>query len=442
VAATRYKLDDFRPFIYKTTDYGRTWRRITVGIPENHFIRVVREDPARRGLLYAGGEFGIYVSFDDGAAWQPLRNNLPVVPIHDLVVWNNDLIVATHGRSFWILDDLTPLQQLTPDVARAERHLFKPRDVWRVRGGGGGDASGEGAAQTRGIGRNPPNGAVLFAYFRQKPEGEVTLEFLNARDSVIRRFTTKPRAPTDSLRVSGGMNRFVWNLRYPAASRFEGMILWGGQGGLQGPVALPGTYKARLTTGSWSATQSFEVKKDPRVTTTQADLQRQFDLLISIRNRVSDANDAVRRIRAVKEQLDGVAQRARRGQPRVAASSSGANGEGGNGGNGRQTLDLAAEAESLKVKLSAIEGEIYQVKNRSSQDPLNYPIMLNNRISWLAGVVGSGDAPPTEQSVKVFEELSAALQVQLDRLKAVLETDVPAFNRKVREMDVPALTVP
>ena len=335
VAATRYKFDDFRPFIYKTTDYGKTWRRITAGIPDNQFIRVVREDPVRRGLLYAGGEFGVYVSFDDGAAWQPLRLNLPVVPIHDLVVKDNDLIAATHGRSFWILDDVTPLHQLTPEVARAERHLFKPRDAWRVRGGGGGGGGeGEGGAQARGIGRNPPSGAVVFAYFRQKPEGEVTLEFLNARDSVIRRFSTKPRAPTDSLKVSAGMNRFVWNLRYPDASRFDQMILWGG--GTQGPVAVPGTYKARLTAGSWNATQSFEVKKDP----------------------------------------------------------------------------------------------------------LNYPIMLNNRISWLAGVVGSADAPPTEQSVRVFEELSAALQVQLDRLKAVLETDVPAFNRRVRELDVPALSVP
>jgi photosystem II stability/assembly factor-like uncharacterized protein len=425
VAATRYKLDDFRPFIYKTTDYGRTWRRITAGIPDNHFIRVVREDPVRRGLLYAGGEFGVYVSFDDGGTWQPLRRNLPVVPIHDLVVKDDDLIVATHGRSFWILDDVTPLHQLTPEAARAERHLFKPRDVWRVRSSGPGAGAG-------GIGRNPPSGAVVYAYFRQKPEGEVTLEFLDARDSVIRRFSTKPRSPGDSLKVAAGMNRFVWNLRYPEASRFDGVILWGGVP--QGPVAVPGTYKVRLTADGWSAAHAFEVRKDPRVSTTQADFQRQFDLMIGIRNRLSDAHDAVRRIRAVKGQLDAVAERARRGQPRAAAASSGANGD--------QTLDLAAEAESLKAKLSAIEGEIYQVKNRSNQDPLNYPIMLNNRISWLAGVVGSGDAPPTEQSVRVFQELSAALQVQLDRLKAVLETDVPAFNRRVRELDVPALTVP
>ena len=436
VAATRYKLDDFRPFIYKTSDYGKTWRRITAGIPENHFIRVVREDPVRRGLLYAAGEFGMYVSFDDGGTWQSLRQNLPVVPIHDLVVKDNDLIVATHGRSFWILDDVTPLHQLSPEVARAERHLFKPRDVWRVRGGGGG-GGGQGPALPRGVGQNPPAGAVVFAYFRQKPEGEVTLEFLDGRDSVIRRFSTKPRMPADSLKVSAGMNRFVWNLRHPDASRFEGMVLWGG--GTQGPVAVPGTYKARLSAGGWSATHAFEVKKDPRVPVTQAELQRQFDLLISIRNRLSDANDAVRRIRAVKGQLDAVAERAKRGRAPAATTSSGANGEQGAGAQG---ADIAADAESLKAKLSAIEGEIYQVKNRSNQDPLNYPIMLNNRISWLAGVVGSADAPPTEQSVRVFEELSAALQVQLDRLKAVLETDVPTFNRRVRELDVPALSVP
>ncbi len=446
VAATRYKLDDFRPFIYKTTDYGRTWRRITAGIPDNHFIRVVREDPVRRGLLYGGGEFGVYVSFDDGGTWQSLRQNLPVVPIHDLVVKDNDLIAATHGRSFWILDDLTPLHQLTPEVARAERHLFKPRDVWRVRGGGSGAGGEGGPPRQRSIGQNPPTGAVVYAYFRQKPEGEVAVEFLDARDSVIRRYSTKPRSPTDSLRVSAGMNRFVWNLRYPPASRFEGMILWGGQGGIQGPVAVPGTYKARLTAGTWSATQALEVKKDPRATATQADLQRQFELLISIRNRLSDANDAVRRIRAVTEQLDVVAARVRRAARGVTAVSSGANGrestEHGAGSNGGQTVDLAAEAESLKAKLSAIEGEIYQVKNRSNQDPLNYPIKLNNRISWLAGVVGGADAPPTEQAVRVFDELSAALQVQLDRLKAVLESDVPAFNRRVREMEVPALTVP
>ncbi len=414
VAATRYKWDDFRPYVFKTSDYGRTWRKIVTGIPDGHFVRTVREDPARRGLLYAGGEFGVYVSFDDGANWQSLRLNLPIVPIHDLTVRDHDLVAATHGRSFWILDDLTPLHQLTADAARADRFLFKPRDVYRLQGGGGF------GGPPRGVGQNPPNGAMVFYYLKQKPETEVTLEVLDARDSLIRRWSTRPREPADSLRVAAGMSRFVWNLRYPDASRFEGMIFWAG--GTQGPIAVPGTYKIRLRAGEWSETRSFELKQDPRTQATQADLQSQFDLLLRIRNRVTEANDAVKRIRAVKQLLDGVTERAKKLTD----------------GGGR----ITGAADSLKTKLSAIEAEIYQVRNRSGQDPLNYPIKLNNKIAALAGIVASADAPPTEQSVRVFEELSALLQAQLDQLKAVLDAEVPAFNRMVKEQDIPAVTVP
>jgi photosystem II stability/assembly factor-like uncharacterized protein len=421
VAATRYKWDDFRPLIFKTSDYGRTWRRITTGIPDHHFIRVVREDAVRRGLLYAAGEFGVYVSFDDGTLWRSLRLNLPVVPIHDLAVKDNDLIAATHGRSFWVLDDLSPLQQLTPPVAQAPRHLYQPRDVWRLRGGGfGGGGGGAGTGQ-RQVGTNPPTGAVVFFALRQAPDSEVTLEFLDARDSVIRRFSTRPRDPADSLRAAAGLNRFVWNLRYPGASTFPGLIMWAGN--TQGPVAPPGTYRVRLRTDGWSATQTFTVKRDPRIAATDADLQEQFTLLQRIRDRLSQANDAVRRIRAVKEGLDGVTARARR-QP---------------GGGGSR---IVAAADSLKRKLSAVEEEIYQVRNRSNQDPLNYPIKLNNKIAALGNVVASADSRPTNQAVEVFAALSAALQTQLDRLKAILDADVPAFNRLVREADVPAIPLP
>jgi len=417
VAATRYKSDDFRPYVFKTTDYGKTWRKLVAGIPDHHFIRVVREDPVRRGLLYAGGEFGVYVSFDDGAAWQTLQRNLPIVPIHDLVVKDNDLVAATHGRAFWILDDVTPLQQLADSALRAARFLFTPRDHFRMGGGGG---FGGGGAPT-GVGANPPSGAVVFFYLRDKPDStaDVRLEFLDGRDSVIRRFTTRPKEPGDSLKVRAGMNRFVWNLRYPEASRFQGMIFWAG--GTQGPVAVPGTYKVRLSAGDWSQTRSFTLKKDPRlVATTPDQYQRQFDLLIRIRDRVSAANDAVKRIRDVKEALDGAATRAR-----------GLSGDAGK--------RIAQQADSIKSRLSAIEAEIYQVKNRSSQDPLNYPIRLNNKIAALAGVVASADAAPTDQSVQVFEQLSAALQVQLDRLKAVLDADIPGFNKLVKDSDVPAV---
>jgi len=414
VAATRYKWNDFRPYIYKTTDYGRTWRKIVAGIPDHHFIRVVREDPARRGLLYAAGEFGVYVSFDDGAGWQSLQRNLPIVPIHDLVVRNNDLVAATHGRSFWILDDLTPLHQLGDSVARASRFLVTPRDPYRMGGGGGFGFAASG------VGANPPSGAVVFFYLKDKPDSAalVQLDFLDARDSLIRRFTTRPKEPGDSLKVRAGMNRFVWNLRYPEASRFPGMIFWAG--GTQGPVAVPGTYKVRLTAGEWSQTRGFALQRDPRVTTSPEDYQRQFDLLIRIRDRVSAANDAVKRIRDVKEQLDGAATRAR-GLP---------------GDAGRRIAQLA---DSIKARLSVVEAEIYQVKNRSSQDPLNYPIRLNNKIAALAGVVASADAAPTDQSLQVFEQLSAALQVQLDRLKAMIDADVPAFNKLVKDSDVPAV---
>jgi photosystem II stability/assembly factor-like uncharacterized protein len=412
VAATRYKLDDFRPYILKTADYGRTWRRITTGIAATHFIRVVREDPARRGLLYAGGEFGVYVSFDDGANWQSLRRNLPVVPIHDLVVRDHDLVVATHGRSFWVLDDLTLLHQLSADVARADRHLFRPRDAWRLRGGGGF------GGRPAGAGQNPAAGAVVRFYLRALPDSEVRLEFLDARDSLIRAFTTRPAAPTDSLRVVAGMNRFVWNLRYADASRFQGMILWGG--GTQGPIALPGTYKVRLTVGGWRETREFAVLRDPRVTASEADLRQQFDLLIAVRDRVSAANDAVRRIREVREQVTASAGRARR-LP---------------GDAGRT---IGQTADSLTAQLTAVEEAIYQTKNRSNQDPLNYPIRLNNKLAALTDVVGDADARPTEQAKQLYAELSAALQVELDRLQAILDNGVPAFNRVVKERDVPAI---
>src|SRR5213078_3059474 len=190
------------PYIFKTTDYGKTWRSITGGIPASHFIRVVREDPARRGLLYAGGEFGVYVSFDDGNSWQSLQRNLPVVPIHDLVVKDNDLVAATHGRAFWILDDLTPLQQLADSVARATRFLYTPRTAYRM-GLGGGFGGGGGGGGVIGVGRNPPGGAAVFFYLKSAPDSttDVHLDILDSRDSLVRRFAPKPKAPTDSLKL-------------------------------------------------------------------------------------------------------------------------------------------------------------------------------------------------------------------------------------------------
>ena len=415
VAATRYKLDDRRPYAYRTADYGKTWRTIVGGIPAGHFVRVVREDPARRGLLFAGTEFGVYVSFDDGAAWQPLQLNLPVVPIHDLTFKHHDLVAATHGRAFWILDDITPLEQLTDEIARGGNHLFAPRDAVRLQGPG---FTPERALT--GIGPNPPNGAIIYAYLKGKPEAEVavTLEILDARDSVVRRISSRPKEGPDTLKVEAGLNRFVWDLRYADAHRFKGLVFWAG--GTRGPLAPPGPYRARLSAGTWSETQPFTVVKDPRVTATPEDLRKQVDLLVRIRDRVSAANDAVQEIAELKEQLDAVGKRAR-------ALSDG------------KGAALARQADSLSGKLTGVQESIYQIRNKAPEDPLNFPIKVNNKLASLGGVVGSADAAPTEQAYQVFDQLAGELQGYLDRLKTLVQTDVPAFNRAAREQDIPAL---
>ena len=424
VAVTRYKLDDFAPYIFKTTDYGKSWKKIVRGIPEGHFIRVVREDPAKPGLLYAGGEFGVYVSFNGGADWQSLQLNLPVVPVHDMVIKNNDLVLATHGRSFWILDDLTELHQLSPEVASAPVHLFKPRDTYRMGGGGG-------FFRPSNVGQNPPAGVVVYYYLAEQPEGTVKLTFKDAAGNVIRSFKgtagkedgrAEERAGTrggvrePEVPVKPGLNRFVWNMRYPDASRFDGMVLWAGS--TRGPVAVPGNYSVQLEVAGETESRSFAILKDPRIDATAEDLAAQFDFLIQIRDRVSEANDAVSRIRRIKKQINGVTER-------LSGDSSAA--------------AVTEAAKKIIASLSAVESEIYQVKNRSNQDPLNFPIKLNNKLAALASVVASADARPTDQAREVYDYLSQQLQVQLDELNRIIEADIPGFNRSVKELDVPAV---
>jgi photosystem II stability/assembly factor-like uncharacterized protein len=439
LAANRYQLDDMKPYLYKTNDYGEHWTPITNGIPATEFTRVVREDPEKAGLLYAGTERGVWVSFDDGANWQTLRRNLPIVPIHDLAIKEGDLIAATHGRSFWILDDLSSLRQLTPGVTREAAHLFKPRKVYRAGFGGGG---GTGAAGGHPTGANPPSGAVVY-YWLAQPRQVVTMDFLDPQGRVIRSFTSQQdptvaadsiradsvrAARNDSLRRAGvapdttvrtearseetpseegpirrpppprvankaGLNMFAWNLRYPDPSVFQNMILWAGS--LAGPVVLPGTYSVRLNVNGQHYTQPFTVVKDPRSTATDADLREQFDLLMRIRDKTSQANDAVRTIRNLKAQLADRTQKF----------------------TGPKAATFAQLARDLSSKLSAVESEIYQVKNQSSQDPLNYPIKLNNKIAALAGVVGGVDAKPTSQSYTVFADLSSQLDRQLQTMR-------------------------
>ncbi len=424
IAMTRYKSDDLKPYIYKTDDYGASWTKITNGIPDNTFVRVVREDPERKGLLYAGTETGVFVSFDDGAHWQSLQLNLPVVPIHDMVVKDDDLVVATHGRSFWILDDLTPLQQLDRGVAASDVHLFQPRASYRMAGFG---------FPSSNVGENPPAGTVIYYYLKEKPKETVTLEFEDAQGRLIQKFTSGgPEAQPMSmmamffgggggarrLPVEAGMNRFVLNMRYPGAERVPGAILW--MGGMGGPTAMPGTYQVRLTVGNKTKIASWQWKKDPRVRATQQDFQLQFDFLIQIRDKLTEVNSSIIQIRSLKKQIGELMAKVK-GQDKMEK--------------------IEEESKRIIQKLQDIEDVLIQSKSKSGQDPLNYPIMLDNKIAALASVVGMADARPTRQSYQVFRELSSQADTQIGQLSLLLKRDIPDFNAMVRNADIPAVMI-
>ncbi len=424
IAVDRHELDDFKPYIYKTDNYGKSWKKITNGLPNNTFVRVVREDHKRKGLLYAGTEAGVFVSFDDGSNWQSLQLNLPVAPIHDLVFKRDDLVVATHGRSFWILDDLTPLHQITDAVAKSEMFLFKPRDAYRMRGRG---------FPRPNIGQNPPSGSVVYYYFKKKPKEAVTLEFLDAEGNLIRKFKSRKREEPEPERippsrfqrggpqnvpVEAGMNRFVWNMRYPDAERVPGAVLWGGM--LSGPVAVPGVYQVKLTVGEKMMAESWQWKKDPRLLTTQEEYQEQFDFLFKIRDKITEVNQAINRLRDVKKQIDVLSRKVKEHEK------------------GKEVIEAA---KMLKQKLSSAEDVLIQSKSKSRQDPLNYPIRLDNKIAALAGIVSSADARPTDQSYEVFKELSAKADEQLTKLKDILKKDLPDFNKLVKKAEIPAIII-
>ncbi len=449
-AANHYQMDDLKPYIYRTSDYGATWQLAVDGIPATEFVRVVREDPERKGLLYAGTERGVWVSFDEGGTWQSLRRNLPIVPVHDLAVKEGDLIAATHGRSFWIVDDLSALRQMNKPVMDKAAHLFKPRDVYRANFNGGG---GTGAAGGHPTGQNPPAGAIVY-YWLKKPNQTVTMDFLDASGKLIRSFSSSqdPKVAKDSLRniaradslkkagadssqqmeargeetegddgprrtpalprVSNraGLNTFSWNMRYADASTFKDMIFWAG--GTQGPLAVPGAYSVRLRVNNSTETQTFRLRNDPRSKATQADMTSQFAFLTKVRDETTRANDAVKLVRNVRSQI---AERT----AQMPADKRAA---------------FTASAASLESALAAAEKEIYQTQNQSGQDPLNYPIRLNNKIAALAGVAASTDAKPTSQTLEVFRILSAELDTHVNRIHNALKATLPGLNKQLSDL--------
>ncbi|HEX8617147.1 MAG TPA: glycosyl hydrolase [Thermoanaerobaculia bacterium] len=407
VAGTLYKSDDFRPYLYKTTDYGASWTKIVNGIAGDHFTRVVRSDRGRKGLLYAGTERGMYVSFDDGGSWQSLQLNLPIVPITDLAVRDEDVIAATQGRGFWILDDVTPLQQ--SGAARGRIELFKPRAASRTGG-----ATPEKTPQ--GEGKNPPQGVIVNYWISSdvKADTPVKLAFLAADGTLIREFSTTEKDDSKEKLAAWkpGLNRFAWDLRYPEAKKFEGMVLWGG--GTAGPRVPAGTYNVRLTVGDETRTTTAEVKQDPRTTSTQGDLQAQFEFLLAANRKLTEVHTQIERIRAVRKQLDDLKKREEKGA-------------------------VFDAAKALDEKMTKIEETLYQTKNRSPQDPLNYPIRLNDKLASVAGSASFGDFAPTAQHRAVAAQLIAQIDAQLAQLGTIWENDLPALNALVKTSGIPAV---
>ncbi|QHN05527.1 glycosyl hydrolase [Granulicella sp. WH15] len=397
LAANRYQMDDFAPYIYKTSDYGQHWTKITDGIPANDFVRVIREDRVRPGLLYAGTEHSIYVSYDDGAHWKSLAYNLPDTQIADIVVEKYDLVIATHGRSFYILDDIDWLRQTTPETLNAKVHLFQPHPATRNLG----DAA--------------------IDYFLAKPVDEVKVEVLDSSNKVIGTFVSlapgkkaaededdgEGRRPSQKPPTNKeGMNRFQWNLRYPAAYGFPGMVVWGAAP-KNGPMAVPGMYHVKLTAGGVTQTRDLEVLKDPRVDATQEDLQRQFDLAWKIRNEFEQANLIVGKIRGIRKQVN----------ERLKESPDAA---------------LKSQAEELLAKQKTIEEIVYQTKNRSNQDPLNFQIRLNNYIATLDKSVMMGDAAPTAQAYEVDKELNGRLDEQQRAFDQTVSVELGKLNETLK----------
>ncbi|HCC71829.1 MAG TPA: glycosyl hydrolase, partial [Bacteroidales bacterium] len=407
-----YKNDDYKPYLYKTDNYGETWNKIVTGIDNEHFTRVVRADPLRKGLLFCGTESGMYISFNDGDTWSPFQLNLPVVPVTDLAIKGNDLVVATQGRSFWIFDYLHLLRNMDKNMLSDNFILFGPEDTYRIDGRPGGGLF---------TGQNPLPGAVTCFYLKDEPGEDdiIKLEFIDRNGNVIRSFNSNTKdleiashTAFEKMEVKKGINIVSWNLSYPGALRVPGMILWGGN--LNGPTAVPGKYKVRLTVKGESMELEFEVLQNPNSSASAADIQEQFDFIIAIRDKLTETHQAISDIRELRNDIVDVESKLNKDDHSNIIETSG----------------------KIKDDLTNIEKALYQTKNRSRQDPLNYPIKLGNKLAALNGVIATGDWKPTHQSYEVRDELVSAIDKQLERFYEIRENKIPELNRMLLEAEV------
>ena len=461
IAANRYQLDDFKPYLLKTTDFGKTWTTITRGIPEGAYTRAIREDPVRRGLLFAGTETGIYYSANDGVLWEPLQLNLPRASVRDLHIHGSDLIAATHGRAMWVLDDISPLRALSPEVRAANAHLFAPDTAIRFGGG---------HAMTTSAGENPPAGVIVDYWLKTAldPKDSLRLEFVDANGKVIRHFSSegppdsvksaafarmlpdssggqgrvpgkqpsdtmsnKPRGtrelqddtlafvPSDSIVTARlGLNRFVWDLRYPDTREVKDVV--NDEGSTKGPFVSPGRYTVRLIAKGQTYTQPFVVRGDPRLSTTQADYDAQLKLALDVQTKTNELSDAVTRILGIERALD--------------ERTGSAKGQS-------YAKRITDAAKPLHDKLEAVRDSLVEIHSHADQITLHYPVRYYNMLLSLAGMVQSADMAPTQQEGEIYRDIAPKVDAQITRLRAIESNELAAFNALMRELNVPAILV-
>ena len=475
VAASRHKLDDFSGYLYKTEDFGATWRCLSGGFPAGEITRVIREDPAQPGLLYVGTETGICVSLNDGDRWTKLETNLPVVPVYDLKVKDRDLVAATHGRSFWILDDVTPLRTLAAGALQDGFHLIGPAPTYRhwlnwfarmprstqpedksyllLLGGSSAwreewSADGELVRHFIDAGENPPCGAIVYYLLDEEPARPLRLSFLDGDGELIESFTSRTEEreaedPDSGDQTEGeeasrfaparkGLNRFIWDLQYPDATRstedspcrekYEPLMA--SRPGRNGPFAVPGSYQVQLAVGDTVQTRSFEILPDPRLAITQADFEAQFQLWKSVRDELSRTNEAIDTVRRIQRQALEAAARARQ-TAAIDASAGDA---------------IASTARALNAQLDGVEAELTQIEREGPSDMLRVPTKLDGHLGGLISGLALGDAAPTTAMKELFEQLSGQVDEQLSRLQAVIDEDVRAFNELVSQAQLPAVS--
>ncbi|MBL7750679.1 MAG: hypothetical protein JNN29_04810 [Chitinophagaceae bacterium] len=409
-AGTRYKLDDFSPYIYKTTDYGKTWQKITQGIDALHFTRAIRSDKKRKGLLYAGTEYGMYISFDDGNNWKPFQLNLPIVPITDLTIKDNDLVVATQGRAFWVLDDLGVVQQYEEKAPEKNIHLFESEPAWRIAGG---RFRGNFGTPTQ-AGANPPSGAVISYFIKETNDTvKASLTIFDKDHQPIKTYSSSDKE--NKVEIKKGLNQFVWDLFYPGADRADGMVLWNGTPG--NILAPPGTYYARLKMGNDSSEISFNVLADPNYKCSQEEYEAQFKFLTQVKDKFNDVQKGIKDIRTLRQQMNELTGRWGKSTPK----------------------EVKQMADSLNKQMTAIEESLYQTKAKSSQDVLNYPIRLNDKLSGVFDAASSGNFAPSKQVKEVYADLARQCDEQLNKLKDIKEKGLPALNKLIREKELPVI---